>query len=118
MSKMRKHDELPMIPDKRYFTIGEVSELCGVKSHVLRYWEQMFTTLQPVKRQGNRRYYQYHDIVLIRKIRQLLYSQGYTIDGARQRIASEEEERQESQYDDLLYELIGELKSVLKVLRS
>src|ERR1044071_8763072 len=78
--------ELPPIPAKRYFTIGEVSELCDVKPHVLRYWETEFTSLKPVKRRGNRRYYQRHDVLMIRKIRGLLYEQGYTISGARQRL--------------------------------
>jgi DNA-binding transcriptional MerR regulator len=86
---------LPPIPAKRYFTIGEVSELCGVKPHVLRYWEQEFTQLKPVKRRGNRRYYQHHEVLLIRRIRELLYEQGFTISGARNklenRIASVEE---------------------------
>jgi len=77
---------LPPIPAKRYFTIGEVSELCGVKPHVLRYWEQEFTQLKPVKRRGNRRYYQHHEVLLIRKIRSLLYEQGFTISGARNRL--------------------------------
>lgn len=77
---------LPSIPAKRYFTIGEVSELCGVKSHVLRYWEQEFTQLKPVKRRGNRRYYQHHEVLLIRRIRELLYEQGFTISGARNRL--------------------------------
>jgi DNA-binding transcriptional MerR regulator len=77
---------LPPIPAKRYFTIGEVSELCGVKPHVLRYWEQEFTQLKPVKRRGNRRYYQHHEVLLIRKIRELLYEQGFTISGARNRL--------------------------------
>ena len=74
---------LPPIPAKRYFTIGEVSELCGVKAHVLRYWEQEFTQLKPLKRRGNRRYYQHHEVLLVRRIRELLYDQGYTIHGAR-----------------------------------
>ena len=78
--------ELPPIPAKRYFTIGEVSELCGVKPHVLRYWEQEFTQLKPVKRRGNRRYYQHHEVLLIRRIRELLYEQGFTINGARNRL--------------------------------
>jgi DNA-binding transcriptional MerR regulator len=78
--------ELPPIPAKRYFTIGEVSELCGVKAHVLRYWEQEFTQLKPVKRGGNRRYYQHHEVLLIRRIRQLLYEEGFTISGARSRL--------------------------------
>ena len=79
-------DSLQPIPAKRYFTIGEVSELCGVKPHVLRYWEQEFTQLKPVKRRGNRRYYQHHEVLLIRRIRELLYEQGFTISGARNRL--------------------------------
>lgn len=78
--------DLPPIPAKRYFTIGEVSELCGVKPHVLRYWEQEFTQLKPVKRRGNRRYYQHHEVLLVRRIRELLYQQGFTINGARNRL--------------------------------
>jgi DNA-binding transcriptional MerR regulator len=81
-----KKAELPPIPAKRYFTIGEVSELCGVKPHVLRYWEQEFTQLKPVKRRGNRRYYQHHEVLLIRRIRELLYEDGFTISGARNRL--------------------------------
>jgi DNA-binding transcriptional MerR regulator len=77
---------LPAIPAKRYFTIGEVSELCGVKPHVLRYWEQEFTQLKPIKRRGNRRYYQHHEVLLVRRIRELLYEQGFTISGARNRL--------------------------------
>ena len=80
---------LPAIPAKRYFTIGEVSELCAVKPHVLRYWEQEFTQLKPVKRRGNRRYYQHHEVLLIRRIRDLLYEQGFTINGARHRLEAE-----------------------------
>ena len=79
-------DELPPIPAKRYFTIGEVSELCGVKPHVLRYWEQEFTQLRPMKRRGNRRYYQHHEVLMIRRIRDLLYDQGFTISGARNKL--------------------------------
>jgi DNA-binding transcriptional MerR regulator len=82
----RPKAELPPIPAKRYFTIGEVSELCGVKPHVLRYWEQEFTQLKPVKRRGNRRYYQHHEVLLVRRIRQLLYDEGFTISGARHRL--------------------------------
>jgi DNA-binding transcriptional MerR regulator len=78
--------DLPPIPAKRYFTIGEVSELCGVRPHVLRYWEQEFTQLKPVKRRGNRRYYQHHEVLLVRRIRQLLYEEGFTISGARNRL--------------------------------
>src|SRR3569832_1929621 len=96
MEPSRRKAELPPIPAKRYFTIGEVSELCGVKPHVLRYWEQEFTQLKPVKRRGNRRYYQHHEVLLIRSIRELLYDQGYTISGARNkldsRIASQNDE--------------------------
>jgi DNA-binding transcriptional MerR regulator len=79
-------EELPPIPAKRYFTIGEVSELCGVKPHVLRYWEQEFNQLKPVKRRGNRRYYQHHEVLLVRRIRELLYNQGFTISGARNQL--------------------------------
>ena len=79
-------EDLPPIPAKRYFTIGEVSELCGVKPHVLRYWEQEFNQLKPVKRRGNRRYYQHHEVLLVRRIRELLYSEGFTISGARNRL--------------------------------
>lgn len=82
---------LPSIPAKRYFTIGEVSELCGVKPHVLRYWEQEFTQLKPVKRRGNRRYYQHHEVLLIRRIRKLLYEEGFTISGARNRLGEKTE---------------------------
>lgn len=86
MEHHKPNSELPPIPAKRYFTIGEVSELCGVKAHVLRYWEQEFTQLKPVKRSGNRRYYQHHEVMLIRRIRELLYEQGFTISGARNRL--------------------------------
>lgn len=89
---------LPPIPAKRYFTIGEVSELCGVKPHVLRYWEQEFTQLKPVKRRGNRRYYQHHEVLLIRRIRELLYEQGFTISGARNKLDSRGAAAQE-EYD-------------------
>ena len=87
---------LPPIPAKRYFTIGEVSELCGVKPHVLRYWEQEFAQLKPVKRRGNRRYYQHHEVLLIRRIRELLYEQGFTISGARNRLDA----RMDARFDD------------------
>ena len=89
MSEQLPNSELPPIPPKRYFTIGEVSELCGVKPHVLRYWEQEFSQLKPVKRRGNRRSYQHHEVMLIRRIRELLYEQGFTISGARNRLLSE-----------------------------
>src|SRR5512144_2620954 len=86
MQRSEAQAVLPPIPAKRYFTIGEVSELCGVKPHVLRYWEQEFTQLKPVKRRGNRRYYQHHEVLLIRRIRELLYEEGFTISGARNRL--------------------------------
>ncbi|KQV80772.1 hypothetical protein ASD15_12685 [Massilia sp. Root351] len=90
---------LPPIPAKRYFTIGEVSELCGVKPHVLRYWEQEFTQLKPVKRRGNRRYYQHHEVLLIRRIRELLYEQGFTISGARSKLDSRSADPAQAGYD-------------------
>jgi DNA-binding transcriptional MerR regulator len=90
---------LPPIPAKRYFTIGEVSELCGVKPHVLRYWEQEFTQLKPVKRRGNRRYYQHHEVLLIRRIRELLYEQGFTISGARNKLDSRGYDSAAAEYD-------------------
>ena len=86
MENLKPSSTLPPIPAKRYFTIGEVGELCGVKAHVLRYWEQEFRQLKPVKRSGNRRYYQHHEVLLIRQIRELLYEQGFTINGARNRL--------------------------------
>jgi len=91
---------LPPIPAKRYFTIGEVSELCGVKPHVLRYWEQEFTQLKPVKRRGNRRYYQHHEVLLIRRIRELLYEQGFTISGARNKLDSRAADSAQAEYDE------------------
>jgi DNA-binding transcriptional MerR regulator len=109
--------ELPEIPAKRYFTIGEVSELCEVKPHVLRYWEQEFTQLKPVKRRGNRRYYQRQDVILIRQIRTLLYEQGFTIGGARQRMAGavpESEDAAKPPVDTrLVREMIEELEEAL-----
>ena len=95
MENHKADSELPPIPAKRYFTIGEVSELCGVKPHVLRYWEQEFSQLKPVKRRGNRRYYQHHEVLLIRRIRQLLYEDGFTISGARGRLDNQAAERQD-----------------------
>ena len=90
---------LPAIPAKRYFTIGEVGELCGVKPHVLRYWEQEFTQLKPVKRRGNRRYYQHHEVLLIRRIRELLYEQGFTISGARNKLDRRASGDMQEEYD-------------------
>ncbi|MCQ4242547.1 MerR family transcriptional regulator [Stutzerimonas stutzeri] len=112
------NDELPTIPGKRYFTIGEVSELCAVKPHVLRYWEQEFSQLNPVKRRGNRRYYQRQDVLMIRQIRALLYDQGFTIGGARQRLSSEEAREDTTQYKQMIRQMISELEEVLQVLRK
>ncbi len=94
--KQRLNSELPPIPAKRYFTIGEVSELCAVKPHVLRYWEQEFTQLNPIKRRGNRRYYQRHEVLLIRRIRSLLYEEGFTISGTRSRLEELAQQDQKS----------------------
>ena len=118
MLEPSNNDELPVIPGKRYFTIGEVSELCCVKPHVLRYWEQEFPQLKPVKRRGNRRYYQRQDVLLIRQIRGLLYDQGFTIGGARQRMVGEDVEDNSSQYKQIVRQMISELEDVLVVLRS
>ena len=111
-------DELPPIPGKRYFTIGEVSLLCEVKPHVLRYWEQEFPQLKPVKRRGNRRYYQRQDVIVIRQIRSLLYDQGFTIGGARQRLEGDEAKVDQTQYKLLIKQMISELEDVLRVLKS
>ena len=108
---------LPPIPAKRYFTIGEVSELCGVKSHVLRYWEQEFTQLKPVKRGGNRRYYQHHEVMLIRRIRQLLYEEGFTISGARGRL-DQPDDRQEEQAQILFSQTDFNIASLRKEIRE
>ncbi|TNJ33576.1 MerR family transcriptional regulator [Arenimonas terrae] len=109
--------ELPPIPAKRYFTIGEVSELCDVKPHVLRYWETEFTSLKPVKRRGNRRYYQRHDVLMIRQIRGLLYEQGYTISGARQRLEGEAGRSETSMSAQIVKQVRMELEEVLQLLR-
>ena len=110
--------ELPAIPTKRYFTIGEASELCAVKPHVLRYWEQEFEQLAEIKRRGNRRYYQQHDVLMIRQIRSLLYDQGFTIGGARQRLSSSEVRDESSQAKQVIRQMIVELEGVLKLLRG
>ena len=104
--------DLPPIPAKRYFTIGEVSELCGVKPHVLRYWEQEFTQLKPVKRRGNRRYYQHHEVLLIRRIRDLLYEQGFTISGARNRLGDTRGDTVVNDPDAAVRLSAGELQSL------
>jgi DNA-binding transcriptional MerR regulator len=108
--------ELPPIPSKRYFTIGEVSDLCAVKPHVLRYWEQEFPQLKPVKRRGNRRYYQRHDVVLIRQIRALLYVEGFTISGARNKLALDEPAPVDGERVQAIQALINDLEDVLRML--
>jgi DNA-binding transcriptional MerR regulator len=117
MLEPSNNDELPAIPGKRYFTIGEVSELCGVKPHVLRYWEQEFPQLKPVKRRGNRRYYQRQDVLVIRQIRGLLYDQGFTIGGARNRLEGEEAREDVTQTQQLVRQMRTELEELLKILR-
>jgi len=118
MLEPSNNNELPVIPEKRYFTIGEVSELCAVKPHVLRYWEQEFPQLKPVKRRGNRRYYQREDVLTIRQIRSLLYEQGYTIGGARQRMTDEgEDDTAGNETQAVIRETIRDLEELLKVLR-
>jgi DNA-binding transcriptional MerR regulator len=109
---------LPPIPGKRYFTIGEVSLLCDVKPHVLRYWEQEFPQLKPVKRRGNRRYYQRGDVIIIRQIRDLLYEQGFTIGGARQRLEGQEGSDDNTAYRQLIRQSIVELEEVLAVMKA
>jgi len=111
------NDELPQIPGKRYFTIGEVSDLCAVKPHVLRYWEQEFPQLKPVKRRGNRRYYQRQDVLIIRQIRSLLYDDGFTIGGARQRLMGDQAKTDVSQSQQIVKQVRLELEQVLKILR-
>ncbi|MBL8425160.1 MAG: MerR family transcriptional regulator [Candidatus Accumulibacter phosphatis] len=113
------NEPLPAIPAKRYFTIGEVSELCGVKPHVLRYWEQEFSQLRPVKRRGNRRYYQHHEVLLVRRIRELLYSQGFTISGARNRLDEAVlQEEADANSSGLTPEMLrAELLSIAEMLR-
>ena len=111
------NDELPPIPGKRYFTIGEVSDLCAVKPHVLRYWEQEFPQLKPVKRRGNRRYYQRQDVLIIRQIRSLLYDEGFTIGGARQRLTGDDAKSDVTQSKQIIKQIRMELEQVLKILR-
>ena len=109
--------ELPPIPAKRYFTIGEVSELCDVKPHVLRYWETEFPSLEPAKRRGNRRYYQRHDVLMVRQIRSLLYEQGYTIGGARLRLEGEGAKSESALSNQIIKQVRMELEEVLQLLR-
>jgi DNA-binding transcriptional MerR regulator len=117
MLEPSNNDELPAIPGKRYFTIGEVSDLCGVKPHVLRYWEQEFPQLKPVKRRGNRRYYQRQDVLVIRQIRALLYDQGFTIGGARNRLDGEEAREDVTQTQQIVRQMRTELEELLKTMR-
>jgi DNA-binding transcriptional MerR regulator len=117
MLEASNNSELPAIPGKRYFTIGEVSDLCAVKPHVLRYWEQEFPQLKPLKRRGNRRYYQRHDVILIRQIRSLLYEQGFTIGGARLRLSGDEAKDDSNQSQQIIKQLRSELEEVLDLLR-
>ena len=109
--------ELPPIPAKRYFTIGEVSELCDVKPHVLRYWETEFPSLSPVKRRGNRRYYQRHDVLMVRQIRGLLYDQGYTIGGARMRLDGDDARQEATMSSQIIRQVRMELEEVLQLLK-
>ncbi|MDH5300860.1 MAG: MerR family transcriptional regulator [Gammaproteobacteria bacterium] len=128
MQEASKTQHLPEIPTKRYFAIGEVAELCGVKPHVLRYWEQEFPQLKPVKRRGNRRYYQQHDVLMVRQIRELLYDRGFTINGARQQLSSKvavkesvvpvEPSGVNAQDKRLTAQLLTELEDVLNLLES
>ena len=118
MLEPSNNNVLPVIPGKRYFTIGEVSDLCGVKPHVLRYWEQEFPGLNPVKRRGNRRYYKRQAVVLSRQIRSLLYEQGFTIGGARQRLEGEGSKQEATPYKQLVDQTIIELEELLEGLKS
>ncbi|PHS71170.1 MAG: transcriptional regulator [Cycloclasticus sp.] len=111
------NNELPAIPAKRYFTIGEVSELCAVKPHVLRYWEQEFSQLEPVKRRGNRRYYQRQDVILIRQIRGLLYEDGYTIGGARTHLSGGNNQQESTQTKIEIQQIKAELQEILDILK-
>jgi DNA-binding transcriptional MerR regulator len=117
MLEPSNNNELPTIPTKCYFSIGEVSELCGVKPHVLRYWEQEFSEIKPVKRRGNRRYYQRHDVLIIRQIRSLLYEQGYTIGGAKAHLVGSGAKNGSTITKQLIHQMIGELEEVLELLR-
>lgn len=118
MLEASNNSELAPIPSKRYFTIGEVSELCEVKPHVLRYWEQEFPSLSPLKRRGNRRYYQRQDVLLIRQIRSLLYDQGFTIGGARQRLGGETVKEEATQIRQIINQTVSELEDVLQMLKA
>ena len=118
MLDQKNKGDLPPIPGKRYFTIGEASSLCLVKPHVLRYWEQEFTQLNPVKRKGNRRYYQREDLLTIRLIKSLLYEQGYTTEGARKQLIGEEVKENKSRYMQLINQTLSELDEILLILKA
>ncbi len=118
MQDQAPSETLPAIPGKRYFSIGEVSGLCGVKTHVLRYWEQEFEQLKNVRRRGNRRYYQRQDVLLVRQVRSLLYEHGFTINGARQRLSGEAVREDGDKYRQLLKQTIAELEELLKTLKK
>ncbi|RKZ38599.1 MAG: MerR family transcriptional regulator [Gammaproteobacteria bacterium] len=118
MLEATNYNELPIIPGKRYFTIGEVGELCAVKPHVLRYWEQEFSQLRPIKRRGNRRYYQRDDVILIRRIRNLLYEHGFTIGGAKQHLVGVNSINHKHQSQQIICQLCLELEEVLEILKT
>jgi len=115
-AQQTSNSELPVLPTKRYFTIGEVSELCGVKAHVLRYWEQEFPQLKPVKRRGNRRYYQRHDVMMVRQIRSLLYEEGFTIGGARLKLSGTESKTDADQSTQIIRQMREELEELHSLL--
>jgi len=117
MLEVSNNTELPAIPGKRYFTIGEVSDLCFVKPHVLRYWEQEFPQLKPLKRRGNRRYYQRHDVIIIRQIRSLLYDDGFTIGGARLKLSGAEAKDDSNQSQQIIKQLRNELEDLMELLK-
>jgi len=118
MLDQKNQGDLPPIPGKRYFTIGEASSLCSVKPHVLRYWEQEFTQLNPVKRKGNRRYYQREDLLTIRLIKSLLYEQGFTTEGARKQLVGEKARENKSRYKQLISQTLSELDEILLILKA
>ena len=118
MLELSQNRELPIIPNKRYFTISEASDLCAVKPHVLRYWEQEFEQLANIKRRGNRRYYQRHDVLMIRQIRSLLYEHGFTVGGARLRLSAGDADDVNGQTKQVIRQMLAELEDVLVMLRS
>ncbi|MEQ6342392.1 MAG: MerR family transcriptional regulator [Gammaproteobacteria bacterium] len=118
MLEASSHNGLPVIPGKRYFTIGEVSDLCDVKPHVLRYWEQEFPQLKPIKRRGNRRYYQRQDVIMVRQIRSLLYEHGFTIGGARQRLSGDSAKSDVTHSQQIVQQMQHELEELLYILKG